>query len=105
YVLDRDDVDVRRIAILSDQLQSSFVARGIAFDDRFAAAVCDGGLWDLNEREFLRARVVRDDADVIISPALSRVARNIKCPVLIPARRRGGLDPERVKDLVDRMRA
>ncbi len=75
YLLERDDVDESRIAILSDQLQSSFVARGIAFDDRFAAAVCDGGLWDLNEREFLRERIARDDADLIISPSLSRVAR------------------------------
>ena len=46
-----------------------------------------------------------DDADIIVSPALSRVARNIKCPVLIPARRRGGLEPERVQELVDWMRA
>jgi hypothetical protein len=105
YLLERDDVDERRIAILSDQLQSSFVARGIAFDDRFAAAVCDGGLWDLNEREFLRERIAKDDTSIIVSPALSRVARNIKCPVLIPARRRGGLAPERVQELVDWMRA
>jgi len=105
YLLERDDVDERRIAILSDQLQSSFVARGIAFDDRFAAAVCDGGLWDLNEREFLRERITRDDASIIVSPALSRVARNIKCPVLIPAPRRGGLAPERAHELVEWMRA
>ena len=105
YLLERDDVDERRVAILSDQLQSSFVARGIAFDDRFAAAVCDGGLWDLNEREFLRERMARDDADIIVSPALGRVARNIKCPVLIPASRRGGLELERVQELVDWMRA
>jgi hypothetical protein len=105
YLLERDDVDERRVAILSDQMQSSFVARGIAFDDRFAAAVCDGGLWDLNEREFLRERIAPDDADVIVSPALSRVVRNIKCPVLIPARRRGGLEPERVQELVGWMRA
>ena len=105
YLLERDDVDEGRIAILSDQMQSSFVARGIAFDDRFAAAVCDGGLWDLNEREFLRERIAPDDADIIVSPALSRVARNIKCPVLIPARRRGGLEPERVQELVGWMRA
>jgi hypothetical protein len=101
YLLEREDVDQDRIAILSDQLQSSFVARGIAFDDRFAAAVCDGGLWDLNEREFLRERIARDDANIVAGPALSRVARNIKCPVLIPARRRGGLQPERVQELVD----
>jgi len=105
YLLEREDVDDRRIAILSDQLQSSFVARGIAFDDRFAAAVCDGGLWDLNEREFLRERFARDDASIVVSPALSRVARNISCPVLIPARRRGGLEPERVQQLVDWLRA
>ena len=105
YLLERDDVDEGRIAILSDQMHSSFVARGIAFDDRFAAAVCDGGLWDLNEREFLRERHAQDHADIIVSPALSRVARNIKCPVLIPARRRGGLEPERVQELVGWMRA
>jgi len=105
YVLERDDVDQGRVAILSDQMQSSFAARGIAFDDRFAAAVCDGGLWDLNEREFLRERSAAYDADIIVSPALSRVARNIKCPVLIPARRRGGLEPERVQELVGWMRA
>ena len=105
YLLEREDVDEHRIAILSDQLQSSFVARGIAFDDRFAAAVCDGGLWDLNEREFLRERIARDDASIMVCLTLSRVARNIKCPVLIPARRRGGLQPERAQELVDWLRA
>ena len=42
YLVDRDDVDECRVAILADEWSSSFVARGIAFDDRFAAAVCDG---------------------------------------------------------------
>jgi hypothetical protein len=49
--------------------------------------------------------MARDGVDVIVSPGLSRVARNIKCPVLIPARRRGGLAPERVQELVGWMRA
>jgi len=39
-----DDVDEHRIAILADGWGSSFVARGIAFEDRFAAAACDGGI-------------------------------------------------------------
>ena len=43
YLIDRNDVDTKRIAILADAWGSSFVARGIALDDRFAAAVCDGG--------------------------------------------------------------
>jgi dienelactone hydrolase len=105
YLLERDDVDERRIAILSDRWSSSFVARGIAFDDRFAAAVCDGGLWDLHERDFLRDRIARDDANFVVGPVVSRVARNIKCPVLIAAGEGGGLEPDRVRQLYERLRA
>src|SRR4029077_15380075 len=38
YLVERRDVAPGRIAILADGWGSSFVARGIAFDDRFAAA-------------------------------------------------------------------
>lgn len=105
YLVERDDIDERRIAILSDGSSSSFVARGIAFDDRFAAAVCDGGLWDLHERAFLRDRIARHHANIVASPALSRAARNIKCPVLIPAGAHGWLQPDRVKQLYAGLRA
>ncbi len=97
YLVGRDDVDQNRIAILADGCGSSFVARGIAFDDRFAAAVCDGGIWDLHERAFLRNRLAFNEGTGPI--ALSRAARGIKCPVLIPAGERGWLEPERVKEL------
>ena len=53
YLAGRDDVDADRIAILADNWSSSFVALGIAFDQRFAAAVCDGGVWDAHERAFI----------------------------------------------------
>ncbi len=56
YLVGRDDVDDGRIAILGDGWSSSFVARGIAYDPRFAAAVCDGGIWDLHEQAFLKRR-------------------------------------------------
>ncbi len=78
---------------------SSFVARGIAFDDRYAAAVCDGGIWDLHERAFLAARapfqagLSRPDRD------FGRVARNINCPVLIATGERSWLRAERVREL------
>jgi hypothetical protein len=52
YLATRDDVDNSRIAILGDG-SGSFAARGVALDDRFAAAVCDGGIWDLQERDVL----------------------------------------------------
>jgi dienelactone hydrolase len=105
YLIERDDVDEHRIAILADGWSSSFVARGIAFDDRFAAAVCDGGIWDLNERAFLRDLAAAPDANALSRPVFSRVARNIKCPVLISAGERGWLKAERVKELYDGLKA
>jgi len=105
YLVERDDIDETRVAILGDGMKSSFVARGIAFDDRYAAAVCDGGLWDLHEREFLRDRIASQEPGVMLRPTLSRAARNIKCPVLIPAGERGWLQPERVKELYAQLKA
>lgn len=105
YVVAREDVDERRVAILADGWGSSFVARGIAFDDRFAAAVCDGGIWDLHERAFLESRIAPVDARIVHRPAFSRVARNIKCPVLISAGGRGWLKADRVKELYDGLKA
>ncbi len=101
YLVARDDVDARQIAIVADGGSSSFVARGIAFDDRFAAAVCDGGIWDLHERAFLRERFGRTGSGA----AVSRVARNIKCPVLIPAGEGGWLKADRVRELYEGLKA
>jgi dienelactone hydrolase len=101
YLVQRDDIDESRVAILGDGGSSSFVARGIAFDDRFAAAVCDGGIWDLHERAFLHDRF--GHSDTVLS--LSRAARNIRCPVLIPAGERGWLKAERVRELYEGLRA
>ncbi|WP_024520071.1 hypothetical protein [Bradyrhizobium sp. Tv2a-2] len=98
YLVERHDVDERRVAILGDGGSSSFVARGIAFDDRFAAAVCDGGIWDLQERAFLHDRVGHFNA------SLSTASRNIRCPVLIPAGERGWLKPERARQLYEVLR-
>jgi len=103
YLVERVDVDRGRIAILADGWGSSFVARGIAFDDRFAAAVCDGGIWDLHERAFLIRRTpFRAD---FLRPGFGRVARNIKCPVLISTGERGWLKAERVRELYDDLKA
>jgi dienelactone hydrolase len=103
YLVERSDVDRRRIAIMADGCGSSFVARGIAFDDRFVAAVCDGGIWDLHERAFLMGRTPVESE--IIRQGFSRVARNIKCPVLISAGDRGWLKAERVQELFDLLKA
>jgi dienelactone hydrolase len=104
YLVERADVDHDRIAIMADGWGSSFVARGIAFDERFAAAVCDGGIWDLHERTFLVDREAHLEVDMIRRLGLDRVARNIKCPVLISAGERGWLKAERVRELYDHLK-
>jgi dienelactone hydrolase len=104
-LVERDDVDADRIAILADGWGSSFVARGIAFDDRFAAAVCDGGIWDLHERVFLLSRLNPPNANLDRRRPFSKVSRGIKCPVLISTGEQGWLEAERVRDMADDLKS
>jgi dienelactone hydrolase len=103
HLVERSDVDRTRVAILADSWGSSFVARGIAFDDRYAAAVCDGGIWDLHERGFLMWRTPVEAG--FVRDGYSRVAQSIRCPVLITTGERGWLKAERVHELYDRLKA
>src|SRR5262249_40355547 len=105
YLVERDDVDRKRIASLADGWGSAFVARGLAFDDRVAAAVCDGGIWDLHERAFLIDREAEVGSATVRRLGLARAARNIHCPVLIAAGERGWLKAERVRELYDHLQA
>ena len=104
YLAARDEVDERRIAILGDGSGSSFVARGVALEQRFAAAVCDGGLWDLHERAFLAERIAPRDEDMAASLKCSRIARNPKCPILITIGEHGWLNAEHVNALFKRLK-
>jgi hypothetical protein len=100
YVVGRDDVDEDRVAILADGWSSSFVARGIALDPRFAAAVCDGGIWDLHQQDFLKRRIGPLGMEAW-SLEGNRVLRNISCPLLITAGERGWLKTDRVAELTN----
>ena len=103
YLLTRKDVDETRIAILGDGGGSSFVARGIAMDQRLAAAVCDGGVWDLLERNFLRRRA--SSGDVVVMPGREHsLAQTLKCPVLVTVGENGWLEADRVFDLINQLR-
>jgi dienelactone hydrolase len=105
YLTTRDDIDERRIAILGDGSGSSFVARGVAFDRRFAAAVCDGGIWDLQERMFLMNRLASPGAGIAARNGLGGVARHIKCPVLITLGEHGWLGADHVTELLRQLQA
>jgi len=104
YVCGRDDVDDGRIAILADDWSSSFVARGIALDPRYAAAVCDAGLWDIHERVCLSRRLTPDERACLPSASDCRVARQIMCPLLVALPDRGWLRADIATRLVAQMK-
>jgi dienelactone hydrolase len=104
YLTTRNDTDHRRIAIVGDGAGSSFVARGVALDGRFAAAVCDGGIWDLHEQSFLINRALPRPSGF---PAWggSGIARKFICPVLITLGEHGWLVADHVAELFDHLQA
>jgi dienelactone hydrolase len=104
YLATRDDVDERRIAVLGDGAGSSFVARGVTLDNRFAAVVCDGGLWDMHEHAFLINRLSRDGAESMAIEG-GWPGRRFLCPVLITVGGQGWLERGVVTDLFERLKA
>ncbi|MGY2905612.1 alpha/beta hydrolase family protein [Bradyrhizobium sp. URHC0002] len=104
YLTTRDDIDERRIAVLGDGAGSSFVARGVALDNRFAAVVCDGGIWDMHERAFLMNRL---SPDGIGSGGFERswLGRRFHCPVLITVGGEAWLESDVVTDLFERLKS
>jgi dienelactone hydrolase len=104
YLTTRDDIDEHRIAVLGDGAGSSFVARGVTLDHRFAAVVCDGGIWDMHERAFLMNRLSRDG---IGSEGFERswLGRRFHCPVLITVGGEAWLNSGVVTDLFERLKS
>ena len=87
FLISRDDVDQDRIAIFGVGIGASFATRAAALDHRFAAAVCDGGIWDLRERAFAIGRFgAARSASIgttIRQYTAESIARRIKCPILV----------------------
>jgi dienelactone hydrolase len=96
YLEEREDIDRQRIAIVGIGLGASLATRAASLDDRFAAAVCDGGIWDLHERAFVADRMsgrtscsVARDLDKFCRGS---IAQNIRCPILVTIGERDWLD-------------
>jgi len=103
YMASRSDVDVDRIAIVGLSLGGYRVARTVAFDKRFAAAVAWGAIWDFQKtwagfRDNPRGNVPTPTAHALAVMGaetldevweklsdwnLSGVAEKIECPFLI----------------------
>jgi len=103
YLLARGDIDPSRIAIYGDGLGASYATRAATHDRRFAAAICDGGLWARKERLFVMSRMadsrdngaIDESAWMIGDMAIGTPA--IKCPHLIMIGQHDYIDVESVR--------
>ncbi|WP_342710022.1 hypothetical protein AAFG13_37485 [Bradyrhizobium sp. B124] len=89
YLVARSDVDAARIGIYGEGLSAALATDFTASDCRLAAAVCDGGLWDwarMLASVGCLTKVADEDG---VSRLRSRLARRLKCPVLVVAGGRG----------------
>jgi hypothetical protein len=79
------------------------VARGVSLDNRFAAVVCDGGIWDMHERAFLMNRISRDGAGGVGIEG-GWLGQRFHCPVLVTMGGQGWLESGVVTDLFERLK-
>lgn len=86
----RPGVDVNRIGVYGDGLSAALASDFAAFDDRVAAAACDGGLWNWARSLACVSWMTKavDEVDVL-SAGRSRFIRQLRCPVLVVAGGRG----------------
>jgi hypothetical protein len=97
FLIARDDVDEHKLAIFGLGIGATFATRAAAQDHRFAAAVCDGGIWDLHERAFAIGRFGVGARSASIGAAIEEysadsIARRIKCPILVARGQHDWLD-------------
>jgi dienelactone hydrolase len=103
YLIERGDVDQRRIAIYGEGPGASFATEAAALDSRFSAAVCDGGMLDLRRRAFASQQLLGVEGSESIESYLSELkyhslARQIRCPVLVTVDESEWLDANRAND-------
>lgn len=107
YLLARGDIDPSRIAIYGDGLGASYATSAATRDRRFAAAVCDGGLWARKERLFVMSRMadsrdrrtIGESAWMIGDMVLG--TQMIGCPHLITIGQHDYVSVETAKDTYD----
>jgi dienelactone hydrolase len=110
FLAARRDVQARKIGILGEGLGASFATRGASFDNRFAAAVCDAGIWDLHERAFLASRLGGDPLSGEFGSDVGRLCRGslatrIECPILVAFGEHDWLQADRVRQCCEALSA
>lgn len=107
YLLARGDIDPSRIAIYGDGLGASYATSAATRDFRFAAAVCDGGLWARKERLFVMSRMADSRDKRTIGESAWMIGdmvlgtQMIRCPHLITIGQHDYISVETAKDTYD----
>ncbi|MFQ3454909.1 dienelactone hydrolase [Bradyrhizobium sp. UFLA01-814] len=102
FLSETPGVDNTRIAIVADAWNSSLVARAAASDARFAAAVCDAGMWDSHERSFFYRQAGGNEQTGWLEEA-NPISRSIDCPLLVTAGEAGWLLPGTLIEFGDQL--
>lgn len=97
YLLGRGDIDENRIALFGNNFGAVYASRIASSDHRFAAAVCDGGIWDDSTKPLLTSwafgeRVGRSTHAKTRKIPRYGTARRIKCPFLVTSAEHEFLD-------------
>lgn len=85
----RCDVDGARIGIVGDGLSAALATKFAASDQRIAAAVCDGGLWDWTRTSASIGWLTRAAEGNNGGACRVQFPWQLKCPVLVVAGGRG----------------
>lgn len=109
YLIARGDIDEQRIAIFGDGLGAAYASRAASLDDRFAAAVCDAGMWDMHQSATATQWMSGYEGRDAIAGEIRRLQRHgitsIKCPVLMTFGEHDWLDTRHAITLSSALRA
>lgn len=88
YLSARYEVDASRIGIYGEGLSAALATDFALADRRITAAVCDGGLWNWARTQASISWMAGTSHlldDNLVSAHRSRLARRLKCPILVVA--------------------
>jgi dienelactone hydrolase len=96
YLQSRIDIDPDKIAIFGRGPLADLATRVACYDGRFAAAVCDAGIWDWIERAFMDppfsyGQLQDISLDLFVR---SSIALAIRCPILVVVGEDDWLEPD-----------
>ncbi|MCK1496712.1 S9 family peptidase [Bradyrhizobium sp. 188] len=86
YLSAQQEVDASRIGIYGEGLSAALATDSALADRRIAAAVCDGGIWNWARTKASISWITRTSHlvdDQLASAHRSRLARRLKCPILV----------------------